>query len=117
MNLFIACKGIKVHYQGILVTAYSTLIMKIVWFLIWITAMIGIYQMNNNNASNSNNSSHNDETEGDKQHLPLLEMFLTIFSLYWGVEVLRALLQTTVSGTIACWWFQPQRQSPVKGKI
>ena len=114
MFLFlIACKAIKVHYQGILTTAYSTLLIQIIWLLIWTTAMISIYKLNlittNTNPDVSNNDDNN-------QDLPILLMFITFLSFYWGTEVVKALLQTTVSGTIACWWFQLQRESPVQGK-
>lgn len=31
--------------------------------------------------------------------------------------MIQCVVQTTVCGTLACWWFQPQRESPVRGSL
>jgi hypothetical protein len=46
-----------------------------------------------------------------------LYMFLMFLSLYWGIQVIKAVVQTTVAGTLACWWFQPKREAPVRGSL
>ena len=60
---------------------------------------------------------HTDDGDSSESSLRGLYMFLLFVSLYWGVQVTKAVVQTTVAGTLACWWFQPQREAPVRGSL
>lgn len=44
-------------------------------------------------------------------------IFLFLLSLYWGIQVCRNVVSTTVSGTMACWWFTPSRKAIVAGAL
>lgn len=46
----------------------------------------------------------------------ILSTFI-IFGIYWGVQVIKGIIQTTVSGTVGCWWFQPHREAAVRGSL
>jgi hypothetical protein len=40
-----------------------------------------------------------------------------LISLYWVAQTVKGVMQTTVCGTVACWWFQPTRPAPVRGSL
>ncbi len=44
-------------------------------------------------------------------------VFLFILSLYWGAQVFRNVVNSTVAGSLACWWFTPQRTAIVAGAL
>lgn len=139
-----ACAGVKSNYSGLVTTAFSALFVQMVWALLWTVAFIGVmYATQNHDDSDSEQMralSHSHSHGNDHDHdtpayvddnttagvdddgdgaasLQGFYFFLLFVSLYWGIQVIKAVVQTTVAGTIACWWFQPVRESPVRGSL
>jgi len=70
--------------------------------------------------ASSFDANHNDDSNDDDDSngsIVGLYYFLMFLSLYWGFQVMKAVVQTTVAGTLACWWFQPEREAPVSGSL
>lgn len=117
--LNIACTAIKDNYYGTIITAYCLLFCQLIWYLLWSLACYSVYLtflINNKNENNKNNNDNNDNTNNNNVQLKGYQMFLIFLlfvSLYWGSEVIKSLLQTTVNGIVSCWWFQPNRYTHV----
>ena len=117
--LSVACQAIKDNYIGIVMSAYMLLFAQLVWFILWSIASYGIacqFFM----IDDSKNENHGDDVNAEYAELnggQWTILFLLLLSLHWGSEVVRTLLQTTVNGVIACWWFQPRRSAVVRGAL
>ena len=117
-----ACLAIKTHYTGLLATSYGMMMCQVVWFILWSAAAYGLWQTlyPDQGTSTSNGSA----TTTDEQHKHKSDdssqawvSFGLLISLFWGAQVIRGIVQTTVCGTVACWWFQPKRTAPVRGSL
>jgi len=134
-----ACTAVKANYTGLVTTAFSALFVQMLWVFLWVVALMGViyttqvtdtaedstharqlgnrvdddHYHSNNDPSNNNNDSDNQ----DGSALQSFCYFLLAVSLYWGIQVIKSVVQVTVAGTLACWWFQPQRPSPVRGSL
>lgn len=108
--LSVACQAIKDNYDGTIISAYLLLIVQLGWFILWSIASYGIsiqFLMIDDNGN------QNSQFTGGQFGV----LFLMLLSLHWGSEVVRTVLQTTVNGVIACWWFQPSRKAIVRGAL
>jgi hypothetical protein len=59
----------------------------------------------------------NGEGDDDGNSMTGIAFFLFTLSLYWGIQVCRNIVSSTVAGTIACWWFTPHRSKIVAGSL
>jgi hypothetical protein len=100
--LGIATSAIKLNYSGILAVLCLLGIMQMLWAVLWgNAAVLGYHYMLN---------------ESSNLPWPLVAFFMFL-SLYWGIQLGCALLSTTVSGVVSCWWFQPFRPQVVRGSF
>lgn len=106
-----AITSIKVNLCGLLSTAYSLLAVLVVYVTIFSISVLGTASYF------QSYSTHNEDEETRKQSIQFFCYFLLAFSLYWTVEVNKNILQVTVSGATATWFFQPDRAAPVKGSL
>jgi hypothetical protein len=106
--LSVACQALRDNYAGVITAAYSMLIVQLGWFFLWTVASVGVYQTYNAGSSST------DDTISSGGYGILFALFV---SLYWGSEVVKNIIETTVAGTVACWWFQPHRQAVVRGSL
>ncbi|KAJ1436898.1 plasma-membrane choline transporter-domain-containing protein [Ochromonadaceae sp. CCMP2298] len=113
-----ACAALQANYAGFLSTAYCALFVQLAWVGLWGMAMWYVRQCadDSNNNGNSGNGDGNGNSEDDSG-INGFVLFLLLVSLYWGVQVIRSVVDTTIEGTVACWWFQPKRPSPVRGSL
>jgi len=140
-----ACTAVKANYTGLITTAFAALFVQLVWIFLWTVALMGVIytaqatdgdatspenhstiralgnrvdddHFNHNNNNGNNNPSDDDGSESNNS-LQGFYYFLLTVSLYWGIQVIKSVVQVTVAGTLACWWFQPQRPSPVRGSL
>jgi hypothetical protein len=130
-----ACKAVQANYTGLVTTAFSALFVQLAWVLVWVVAFIGVMyatdattpedtpaRRNLSPGQHYRNDDFNDDMvdaqqEDQQGSLAGLYYFLMFLSLYWGVQVIKSVVQTTVAGTLACWWFQPKREAPVRGSL
>jgi hypothetical protein len=142
--LVTACTAVKANYAGLFSTAFCALFIQLGWLLLWAVAFIGVlhayqerHQQQQQEADAASGLSHarslgshrDDDDDGynddymtggsdvDSATPPLYVFFLLFLSLYWGIQVIKSVVQTTIAGTLACWWFQPTRESPVRGSL
>jgi len=101
-----ACAAVRSNYIGLLLAALGLLVVQVGWVLMWAVATYGIFYIQDPSLRDQQ-----DHTAGG------LVLFSLLLSLYWGQELVRAVLQTTVSGAVACWWFHPERCTPVRGSL
>ena len=122
--LNIAAKVLRDNYTGLLVTSYSALVVQVVWFLLWSAALTGILKVlsqseeGNIEADDGDTGASKEEGDDDFDSTQTANggvLFLALLSLFWGIQMVQSVVQTTVCGTLACWWFQPQREAPVRG--
>jgi hypothetical protein len=113
--LGVASKALNNHFTGIMSTAYGMLFFQLLWFALWSVASYGIVSDPYYFSKQKKSSSADDDVSFDGMQIGLV--FLLLLSLYWGVQVIKYMLQTTVAGTIACWWFQPERKHVVRGSL
>ena len=104
-----ACQAIKQHYWGLLTASYLLIALQTMYMILW-TAVAGI-------AMKDFQKEQQNDDETSNWIGPV--GFLLLLSLYWGVQLTHAVQQATVSGTVACWWFQPdgQRIKAVRGSL
>ena len=106
--LSVACQAVKDNYFGTILSAYFLLVVQLSWFSVWSIAAYGVGL-----SSLVNNDTNDNELSGGQ----LVMAFFLLLSLFWGSEVIKTILQTTVNGVIACWWFQPSRKAIVRGAL
>jgi len=136
------CEAVRANYQGVVTTAFVALAAQMLWGIVWALAWTGTIaaaeneddvnsssdayrgtstgssERNSGYSHNNNNNSHNIDDDGDTlSSVNGVTAFLFFVSLFWGVQLISAVVKTTVSGTVACWWFTPQRESPVRGSL
>ncbi len=100
--LNVASNGIKSFYMSILGLSYLMLVLQLSWFIVWSIATFSVY--------------YTDDQDLSSPFKPFL-MFLLLVSLYWGSQVIINILQTTISGVISTWYFQPNREKVVLGSL
>jgi hypothetical protein len=110
--LDIACSAIRPHYLSIMILACVLCVCQVAWCAIWAVASIEGF---------SNIGSKQQSEDGSQtpqfQYPGRLIVFVLLLSLYWGLQVGFAIIETTVSGVVACWWFQPARSHVVRGSL
>ena len=107
--LNVACSSIQQHYGAVMIIVAILCVSQLLWFLLWaVASLAGITTIDDNS-----------ETE----QLPTfsypnkLVIFILLLSLFWGLQLGYAILETTTSGIVACWWFQPNQKHPVRGSL
>jgi hypothetical protein len=128
-----ACSSLRHHLWAMTGVALMGGVLHMLWLGLWIMGSLGIvmslqstqqYIQNlsdSNNAKNHNN--HNDngsslDDDGDIDFpVPGWIIFSLLFSLYWGTQVISYIVHTTVSGSLAWWWFKPDQKSAVKSAL
>jgi hypothetical protein len=111
-----ACAVVKRHRAALLLCTLALLLAQLLWLALWGAAAaytLSFFPM----AGRSNNATTSGGKDEGGDPLPWVVFFLMAVSLYWGKEVVRNVGTTTVSGTVACWWFQPERPAAVKGSL
>ena len=93
-----ACEGTKDHFIGVITTAVLMLVLQLLWVGLWSIATVGIMGDTQyfSRHKHSDNSGNNDDNSLDSLQIGLI--FLVILSLYWGIQTIKYVLQTTVAG-------------------
>jgi hypothetical protein len=96
-----AASAVEANFQGLVGAIYGGFLCQILWVFLWSVAAYGTisHSENNNNGSTG------------------FMMFYLVLSFYWGLQVINYVIGVTCGGSVACWWFQPQRPAPVRGSL
>ena len=110
-----------IHVPSDYVLAYVMLVVQVAWVITWALGSYGVYlsfvstSSSNNSSSTQNNGETTSQVNLDPgQIAAIVGLFL---SFHWTSETFKGVLQSTVGGTIACWWFQPRRENVVRGAL
>ena len=126
-------------YPATLFTAFGALLASFVWVALWSTAVAGIFVTIINkdmaqqgdsqsrllagttsddpgHANNGGTPEDVDPSSGAAAKFTLLT-FVMLISFYWGVQVCRNVLHTTIAGTVGTWWRQARPESPTYGAL
>lgn len=91
-----ASEGTKQHFSGIMLTAFLMLTFQLIWVSLWAVASYGI-------SNDPTYFSKHKSAEGNDDGLNGLQIgliFVMLVSLYWGIQTIKYVLQTTVAGTV-----------------
>lgn len=107
-----AIKAIKQNLFGLLSTAYCLILVQVLYLVIWGISIIGVASYFETAYKTSN-----ENDEHTKKFLQSLSYFTLILSLYWTLEIIKNILLVTTAGTVATWFFQPERAAPVRSSL
>ncbi|KAF0686137.1 Aste57867_22102 [Aphanomyces stellatus] len=125
-NLQVAAAAVK-HNMSTFPLAFGLMAVQIVWFFLWTIALLGIIKSvtpvipNPSGLSTGSTCKVNSDCQSDMcrkiskkssvltcQPLvsagEVLGYFFMLVSFFWGVNVIKNVLHTTVAGTVASWW-------------
>ena len=95
--------------------AYVMLVVQVAWIITWALGSYGVYlSFVSTSTQGSNGETTTEVNLNPGQIAAIVGLFL---SFHWTSETFKGILQSTVGGTIACWWFQPRRENVVRGAI
>lgn len=107
--LMVASQSVKSNNKGILALASGVAICEIFWSCIWVTAFSGVVSFFRSDLQG--------EEQDSNSTIRCLVFFFLFVSFFWNLQVLQNIAHVTISGTVACWWFQPKRSAPVRGSL
>lgn len=110
-----ACTAVKANFSALLLTAFSGLMFQGLWMLLWAIALFGVYNKLSTSSSSNNQQSTDDDDNGSAG--ASFVSFLMLFSLYWGIQLIKDVVAVTAGGTVATWWFHPKHPAPVRGSL
>jgi hypothetical protein len=105
-NLYTAICAMK-STTGILLVGIGSLWVALLWCLIWIIAVMGIFNKNN---SVDCQLRSNCETRVVLESDWSVELAILIFSFYWTNMVIKNVVRVTVASAIGGWWFAAPRE-------
>ena len=130
-----ASSAVQEHHTGLMGTAVLMLFSQVLYMMVWSIAFFSVASnsfvptdtasgsASSSSPSPSTSSNDSSETtgtttyEGEIKPMYAIALFLMSVSLYWGMQVFKNVSSSTVCGTLACWWFQPRREAPVRGSL
>jgi hypothetical protein len=89
--LSVATRALRSHFSNILLVLFGAISLQVTWLFATVAAV--------------------NSTLADNQ--PQYLIALIIFASFWVSHTLKCVVQAVVGGTVAFWWFQPQRAYPV----
>lgn len=110
--LRISARVINSYRLGLFSCAVGVQAINICWMLLYFVAGLGItVAVKDYDKFNSNGN--NEQTK----NVAIFLLILLSFAFFWGYQTLRYVLQTTVAGVSAVWWYDPFRIYPVRGSL
>lgn len=106
-----ACVAIKEHYLGLVGASSFVLLTQVLWASLWATATFGVctsLSQGRLGQQGTQGVEWTDDGGGGQGGLSGGILFLLLLSLFWGLQLMSAVMQTTVAGTVATWWFHPK---------
>lgn len=104
-NLVTALTAVRANL-GVALVAYGQVLAAVVWSLIWMTSLIGVYSR----------SAECDEQGVCHGSVNGGTMVLYLLSFYWTHQVFKNLIHVVVAGVVGTWWFDPTEASSLCSK-
>ena len=98
-NLVTALTAVRTNL-GVALVAYGMILAAVLWSLLWMTSLIGVYARS---ATCSDGVCQGGVNGGT--------MVLFLLSFYWTHQVFKNLIHVVVSGVVGTWWFDPAEAS------
>jgi hypothetical protein len=98
-NLVTALTAVRANL-GVALVAYGMVVAAVVWSLLWMTSLIGVYARSATCKDGVCQGGVNGGT-----------MVLFLLSFYWTHQVFKNLIHVVVSGVVGTWWFEPTEAS------
>jgi hypothetical protein len=108
--------ALKENQWELMGVSVAVLLAEVAWTLMWAVSCLGTYydMQQVAEARAAHGHGHGD---GDDENMNMWVFAVLLCQLFWGIEVCKNLISSTVSGTLACWWFTPSRRHPVRGAV
>ena len=125
-----AISAVKENFWGLVSSSVFMLMLQFVWIFTWSIAMMDTHNrldpsittttiITSVNDKNPNDADYSvtEDREGGGGGWAMFVYLLMILQLLWGIEVVKNVVSSTVSGTLACWYFTPTRGNHVGGAL
>ncbi|KAL4169075.1 hypothetical protein KRP22_010004 [Phytophthora ramorum] len=88
-------------------------IVQCVWVVVWGLALLGVaYKI-----AEKSSGTTSDESAGKTSRGTSWPYFFLLLSFYWGVQVFKNIVHTTVAGTVATFWYHTESASAVGASL
>lgn len=99
-NLVTALTAVRANL-GVALVAYAMVIAAVVWTMVWMTSLIGVYAQ----------SADCDSQGVCYGSVNGFTMILYLLSFYWTHQVFKNLIHVVVAGVVGTFWFEPLEAS------
>ena len=96
-----ASQAIRTHYVAIFTAAFLCLLLQIIWTVICALAGYSLRFI----------------LFHSHPFIKFITALYLLLSWYWAIQTSNTVMQSVIAGTVACWWFQPDRPAPVRGSL
>mmetsp|Transcript_56031 Transcript_56031/g.119144 ORF Transcript_56031/g.119144 Transcript_56031/m.119144 type:complete len:497 (+) Transcript_56031:154-1644(+) len=97
---------------GVIVVAYLIVMLSYVYVLVWMVALVGVYDKEGLcDTATTNSESGSSTTTTCQGNLAWGYFFLLLLSIFWSQQVFQNTIHTIIAGVVATWWFAPEDAS------
>ena len=115
--------AVNQNFWGIISVSVTMMLVQFVWLFMWsiaIVATVSYYQVLQADITVTqvpvqDQTSYETHYEAKANGWQTCVYVLMLLQLFWGIEVAKNVVASTVSGTLACWYFLPTRPNKVGG--
>mmetsp|Transcript_25266 Transcript_25266/g.45467 ORF Transcript_25266/g.45467 Transcript_25266/m.45467 type:complete len:502 (-) Transcript_25266:157-1662(-) len=102
---------------GVVVVAYSIVILSFCYAMLWMTALVGVYDKEGlcdttsdttTTETGSTTDTTTDTTTTCSGDLAWGYFFLLLLSLFWTQQVFQNTIHVIIAGVVSTWWFSPE---------
>jgi hypothetical protein len=104
-NLVTALTAVRANL-GVAIVAYGMVMAAVLWSIIWMTSLIGVYAR----------SADCDSQGVCYGSVKSWTMILYLLSFYWTHQVFKNLIHVVVAGVVGTFWFEPSEASSLCSK-
>ncbi|KAL7539327.1 hypothetical protein ACHAXR_009184 [Thalassiosira sp. AJA248-18] len=92
---------------GVFVVTYFIVIFSFLYYMLWMTALVGVADKENLNCD-STTTSQGDTVTTCSGNLSWGYFFLLLLAIFWTQQVLQNTIHVIIAGVVSTWWFAPE---------
>ncbi|KAL3657104.1 hypothetical protein V7S43_018017 [Phytophthora oleae] len=92
------------------VVSVAFVIVQICWVVLWVLALLGVI-------GHLSNSATIDPSQQQLGRNNTWVFALLLLSFYWGIQVIKNVVHTTVAGTVAAFWYQTESANTTSASL